>query len=230
MQRVTLATAGAAIALLAAGCAGGHHGTTGASATAVGPSGPTGLAQAPHLLPRWLTTIIGRENKRFHARLAHGYPGNGSLVTHTNGDVVVGLSGSFTSATHPPSRGNFLRLVIASRTHRVERATLTRLIDPFVVARQSSGYLRVFPSRPGETRCRIPRGGPAPGAMLAARCRTEYASATRQSAAAGAVRIVFGERWAPGSANHAEWIVTVRYRDGKILGTRIEGTPPQLWR
>lgn len=231
MRRLSFIPALAVVAVAVSGCGG----TTQHTATT-----QTARLAHMHLPPKWLTTVIGREDALFHARVNHGYPGNGISVKHVSGAIVVGLWGKFTSPAGRscmpgcpvPARGNFLRLVITPDTHRVERATLIRQIDPFAVARGSSRFLRIFPSRPGTKTCRIPRGGVnLTRSTFTGRCETQYASATRQSAAAHAVRIQFGERWSMGDGvQHAAWIVTVRYRDGKILDTRIEGQPPQLWK
>ena len=181
-----------------------------------------------HTLPRWMTDDIARERARFHGR------GPGSLqVDRTRDAWVVVTYGTFTSLAR--RHGTSLRLDISPRTHRVQSATLSRAIDhsqAVAVARRSSSVLHIFPAQLGSGACRIPRGGVNLAAStFAGRCVTEYASATRQSVAAGGVRIRFAERWGRGgSAARAAWIVTVRYRDGSVVDTQVTGQPPQLWK
>jgi hypothetical protein len=232
MRRLSMALIIAALALAATGCGTAQHLTA---------AGQTSRLRGTHALPKWLTRTIGREGTQFHAQLAHGYPGNGQLIRHSNGAVLVTLWGEYTSPTAPSRHGNSLQFVITPRTHRVERVKLIQEINPFAVARRASGYVDLFPSRPGDKACRIPRGGTvlirpsggsaAAGPSFAGHCEAEYASATRQSAAAHAVRIRLAERWKmDGRKQDAAWIFTVRYRDGKILDTRVAGQPPQLWK
>src|SRR5260221_8064406 len=103
MRRPIFITALAALALAVSGC-----GTTQHAATA-----RTTSRLHTHFLPRWLTGVIGRESRRFDARLAHGYPGNGQLITHSNGAILLTLWGEYTNPTTPSRHGNSLQLVIS---------------------------------------------------------------------------------------------------------------------
>ena len=225
MHRLVGLSALGLCAFLAAGCAASHARLAGVH-----------VGDRP---PAWLTTIASQEDKRFNDR------GDGSLsIKFSKRRYVVEMFGEFT--TPPPAacttsycpvpvrlHGTFLRLVISPRTHRILSATISRRIDgtqAIAVARHSSPVLRIFPARPGRASCAIPRGAHV-GGTFSGRCVTELAAATRASRRAGAVRILFGERWGrEGPAQRAAWVVTVRYSDGRVLSTQATGQPPQLWK
>ncbi len=190
--------------------------------------------------PAWLTRIVAGEDRLLNERS----PGGGTSYTFSKRKDVVEMFGEFT--TPPPAacktsycpapfrqHGTSLRLVISPRTHRILSATLssrTAGTQAPAIARRSSRFLGIFPSRPGRTPCSIPRGGTNTTRLtLRGRCTTEFVSSPPYTR--GAIRVRFGERWRLGGhLQRAAWIVTVRLRDGRIEATHVTGQPPQLWK
>ena len=104
--------------------------------------------------------------------------------------------------------------------------------QPLRIARNSDNRLSIFSPTPGVISCSIPQGGAhiRGTAGIPGRCVTEYASAL-PSMRGRAIRIRFGERWRFGhQVQRAAWIVTVAYRNGRVLSTHVVGSPPQLWK
>jgi len=216
---------------LAAGC-GGSQVRVSAQLSAVRP----GLYRPP----LWLTRIVAREDRLFKDRDGHG----GTSYTFSKQKDVVVMFGRFTK---PPAKscatgycptpvrlhGTSLRLVISPRTHRLLSATLSPRIEndqAVAIARRSSRFLRIFPALPGRASCSIREGGlsltPIP---LHGLCKTQYVSSPPYPR--GGIRVRFGERWRlDGHMHRAAWIVTVRYRDGRVQRTQVIGQPPQLWK
>lgn len=201
-------------ACLAAGCGGSHVRLT--------------TLHGTYTPPRWLTAIMGRE-----ARLLHesSKPPIGDSISFSKRRVLVEMFGQFTSLSRV--HGTTLRLVISRRTHRIVSATLGRQIDATQapeIAQRSSRFLHIFRPLPGKGACSIPRGGTQlTRATIRGRCTTGFVSSPPYTP--GAIRVRFGERWRfGGRARRAAWIVTVRYRDGRVLATHVTGQPPQLWK
>jgi hypothetical protein len=199
--------------------------------------------------PMWLTRIVAREDRLLNDKDPHG----GISYTLSKQKDVVVMFGEFT--TPPPAacttsycpvpvrlHGTSLRLVISPRTHHLVSATLSQRIEndqAVAIARRSSRVLRIFPALPGRASCSIPRGGThlastgpktkANPTTLRGRCKMQYVSSPPYPR--GAIRVRFGERWRLGGHMHrAAWIVTVRYRDGRVQSTQVIGQPPQLWK
>jgi hypothetical protein len=190
--------------------------------------------------PVWLGKIIGREDRLFSDRS----PTGSTSISLTKRQGVVKMFGEFTT---PPGRAGscmpgcpeplhftFLRVTVDPRSHRVVSVLPGHQIEgsqAVRIARASDRYLRIFSPTPGKIRCSIPKGGlqlrGTPG--FSGRCTTEYVASG--SLHGRAIRIRFGERWH--SDHHlqiAAWVVTVAYRDGRVLSTRVIGEPPQLWK
>jgi hypothetical protein len=231
MQRIVGVLALLLCGVLVAGCGGSQVRVT-AQLSAV----RHGLYEPPS----WLTRIVAREVRLFNDRDVRG----GTSCTLSKQRDVVVVFGRFTK---PPAKscatgycpvpvrlhGTSLRLLMSPRTHRLLSATLSPRIEndqAVGIARRSSRFLRIFPALPGRASCSIPRGGTNLTAItLHGRCKTQYVSSPPYPR--GAIRVRFGERWRlDGHMHRAAWIVTVRYRDGRVQSTQVIGQPPQLWK
>lgn len=105
-------------------------------------------------------------------------------------------------------------------------------------------YFSVFPRQLGQQSCEIPHGGIAPQGADESRfpgvCSTSIGGLDSDSLAvvpesqrANALRtVVVSETWtgpASQGENKASWVFVVA-DDWRVLGTRIVGLPPQLWK
>jgi len=208
-------------ACLVAGCGASHIRFTGAHA---------------FITPAWLAKTVHREATLLSARDLHGIE-----ITFGKQRDVVEIFGDFrtpaptcTTSYCPVPIGlhaTSVRLVIATRTHRVLSVNLGQRITHAQapgIARHSSPFLRIFRSVPGRIACSIPRGGMG-SVHLRGRCTTEFVSAPPYRRRE--IRIGFIERWREGHrVDHGGWIVTVGLDDGRVLGVHLTGgVPPQLW-